>query len=153
MTRSFHSTSASETHLIAGRFAAELRRGDVVALSGELGSGKTQFVQGVAEYFGVTEPVTSPTFVLLNRYAGLDDSRDELFLYHFDFYRIRSAKELYDLGFEEVLQHDGIVLIEWANSFPALLPPQRIDISFRHGSADQEREINVERVEEQVPVR
>jgi tRNA threonylcarbamoyladenosine biosynthesis protein TsaE len=153
MNQGFHSSSAAETHLLARRFAAGLRRGDIVALSGELGSGKTQFVQGVAEHFGVREPVTSPTFVVLNRYTGSDDSGNELLLYHFDFYRIRSAAELYDLGFEEVLGLDGIVLIEWADLFAALLPPQRVNISFRHGSTEQERTIEIERVEEPVATR
>ena len=145
--KAFRSSSAEETHRFARDCASTLQRGAVVALSGELGAGKTKFTQGVAESFGVTEPVTSPTFVLLNRYAGRPTNGGELFVYHFDLYRVQSAAELYDIGFEEFVNGNGITLIEWAERFPELLPSNRTDVRLRHDGVEHERIIEVERVE------
>ena len=150
--RSLRSASAAETHRIARAVAGGLRRRDVVALEGELGAGKTQFVQGVAEYFSVVEPVTSPSFVLLNRYTGKDSDGTELLLYHFDLYRIRSEEELYDIGFEEFLRKEGIVLVEWADRFPSMLPADRVDVRLRHGIDASTREIEIQHREETVAI-
>jgi tRNA threonylcarbamoyladenosine biosynthesis protein TsaE len=139
-------TTPEETTTLGREFAAGLRRGDVVALFGELGSGKTQFVKGVCDAFAVRIPVTSPTFVLLNRYDGRDAGGDELLVYHLDLYRIRSAGEIYDLGYEEILNGNGLCLIEWAETLGELLPGRRFDVRLSHGDRETERQIVIERV-------
>jgi len=118
--------SAEQTKLLAERLASNLNAGDIVALEGELGSGKTQFVQGLARGLGVSENgyVRSPSFILLNEYKG------RLPLYHFDFYRLHNVSELDDLGLEEYFDGKGITVIEWADRFPGTLPERMIHIKF-----------------------
>ena len=139
-----HTTrSARETLTIASTFAERLRRGDIVALYGELGSGKTQFAKGVCDYFGVGEHVTSPTFVLLNRHSGKDATGRELLIFHFDLYRIKSLSEIYDLGYEEFFSQDGICLIEWADQLADLLPARRYDVRLSFGKTEDERIVEI----------
>jgi tRNA threonylcarbamoyladenosine biosynthesis protein TsaE len=140
--------SAEETVAYASLFAKNLRRGDVVALYGDLGSGKTQFVKGVCQAFGTHTHVTSPSFVMLNRYYGIYKDSGEILIFHFDLYRIRSFNEIFDLGYEEFLQHDNICLIEWAEILNSLLPRQRYDIRLALGEKENERIINITRVGE-----
>ena len=118
--------SAEETKRLAARLASALKPGDVLALEGELGSGKTQFVQGLAQGLGVSEDgyVRSPSFTLLNQYDG------KLSLYHFDFYRLHNSLDLDDLGLEEYFDGKGITVIEWADRFPGALPKRAIHIKF-----------------------
>jgi tRNA threonylcarbamoyladenosine biosynthesis protein TsaE len=142
-----------ETVQFAREFGLKLRRGDVVALYGDLGAGKTQFVKGVCEAFGVQTPVTSPTFVLLNRYQGRDSGGEELLLYHLDLYRIKSLEEVYDIGYEEFFYGNGICLIEWAELLGALLPPVRYDVRISGGSEEFHRRIELEQVRSQSPPR
>jgi tRNA threonylcarbamoyladenosine biosynthesis protein TsaE len=97
--------------------APRLRPGSVVALSGELGSGKTQFVKGLASGLGFVGEVTSPTFTLIHEYIG-----GRLPIYHFDFYRLENEEEALQLGLEEYLRGDGVCVIEWAGKFPPLIP-------------------------------
>lgn len=104
--------------VVLGRLVAEPM---VVALTGGLGAGKTVFVQGVARGLGIDVPVTSPTFILLQQYAG------RLPLYHFDLYRL-SASGAAALGFEEYLPGDGLALVEWAHRAPEILPPTGLDL-------------------------
>ena len=115
--------SVDETKSLAASLAAHLRAGDVVVLSGDLGAGKTQFVQGVAAGLGITAPVTSPTFNLLLEYPG-----GRLPLYHFDLYRLEAEEELEDIGFYETLEGDGASFIEWGEKFPEALPDSRVDV-------------------------
>ena len=136
-------TSAEETIAFARAFAGKLRRSDLVALTGDLGSGKTQFVKGVCEAFSARTPVTSPSFVILNRYSGIDANGSELLLYHFDLYRVKSLDEIYDLGYEEYFQSDGICLVEWAEMLGELLPTQRYDIRISMGAKENERRIEI----------
>jgi tRNA threonylcarbamoyladenosine biosynthesis protein TsaE len=136
-------TSPEETVAYAHSFAGRLRRGDVVALFGDLGSGKTQFVKGVCRAFRTDTPATSPSFVLLNRYNGSDEQKNELMLYHFDLYRVTSLAEIYDLGYEEFLDGDGICLIEWAEMLGELLPSHRYEIRFSLGDDENERHIEI----------
>src|SRR4029450_4298374 len=97
--------------------APRLRPGSVVALNGELGSGKTQFVKGLAAGLGFVGEVTSPTFTLIHEYIG-----GRLPIYHFDFYRLDSEEEVVQLGLEEYLQSNGVCVIEWAGKFRQLIP-------------------------------
>lgn len=141
-----HSThTEAETRALARSFAHQLRRGDVVALMGELGTGKTQFVKGVCEAFGVEEHVVSPSFVILNRYSGKDNNGSELLIYHLDLYRVQSVEELYDIGLEEFVYGDGLTLIEWAEVLSASLPAKRYDVHLSYGRAPHERRIQIER--------
>ncbi len=139
------SKSPDETMDIAARFASSLNRNDVVALVGELGSGKTQFVKGVCRSFGVRDHVSSPTFVMLHRYDGWDRHGKELLLYHFDLYKVKSPSEVFDLGYEEYFRGNGICLIEWADVLGALLPARRTEIRFSLGSEEQDRKIEISR--------
>ncbi|MBI2346225.1 MAG: tRNA (adenosine(37)-N6)-threonylcarbamoyltransferase complex ATPase subunit type 1 TsaE [Deltaproteobacteria bacterium] len=113
---SIHRTSVSpaETRMVAAGLAAVCRAGDVIALVGPLGAGKTCFIQGLAEGLGVPKEayVNSPTFILLNCYCG------RLPLYHFDWYRLRGPEELGALGPEEYFDGEGITVVEWADKFP-----------------------------------
>jgi len=135
--------SEDETRALARSFAGRLRRGDVVALTGALGAGKTQFVKGVGEAFGVREPITSPTFVILNRYNGRDSVGNELLVYHLDLYRVKSLEEIYDIGFEEFFYGDGIAVVEWAELLGELLPPRRYDVRLSLGNQEHERNIDI----------
>lgn len=121
-------TSPDETRALAKEFAKKIRAGDILALTGELGAGKTCFVQGLAAGLGVPAAayVRSPSFILINEYRG-----GRLPLYHIDFYRLSKAKELGDLGLEEYIEGDGIAAIEWADRFPGALPKDTRFISFR----------------------
>ncbi|MGE5560501.1 MAG: tRNA (adenosine(37)-N6)-threonylcarbamoyltransferase complex ATPase subunit type 1 TsaE [Chloroflexota bacterium] len=116
------SDAPATTNSIGQALGAALSAGDVVCLHGGLGAGKTHLAQGIASGAGVAEPVTSPTFTLVNEYAG------RLPLAHFDFYRLEQASELDDIGFDEYLDGSRAVIIEWAGRFPARLPAQRLDI-------------------------
>jgi tRNA threonylcarbamoyladenosine biosynthesis protein TsaE len=136
-------TSTEGTISIAVSFAESLTRGDVVALYGDLGSGKTQFVKGICRTLRAQTLATSPSFVILNRYSGMDKEKNELLIYHFDLYRIKSLTELYDLGYEEFLQGDGICLIEWAEMLNDLLPKRRYDVRLSLGVEENERRIEI----------
>ncbi len=113
----FISASASETQELGRAYAAELRAGEVVALVGDLGSGKTQFVKGVVAGLGSGAEVTSPTFTLIHEYSA-----GSLPVYHFDFYRLETADEALQLGLDEYIYGDGVTLIEWADRFRELMP-------------------------------
>lgn len=103
-----------------GRALADsLQAGDVVALVGDLGAGKTHAVKGIVSGLGSTAEVSSPTFTLVHEYQG-----GRLPAFHFDFYRLDHAAELPGIGWEDYLDADGIVLVEWADRFPEALPPK-----------------------------
>lgn len=111
------SRQPSETIAFARDLASRLRPGAIIALNGDLGSGKTQFVKGVAAGVGFGGEVTSPTFTLIHEYVG-----GRLPIYHFDFYRLENEDEALQLGLEEYLQGNGICVIEWAGKFRELIP-------------------------------
>ena len=119
------SSSPEETQAIAGAIAASLRPGDVIALSGDLGAGKTCFVQGAASALGVRERVTSPTFVLVREYQGSSP------ILHMDVYRLGNLQELTDLGYEEFLDPSWVVFIEWGDAVGPLLPDEILEIVMR----------------------
>jgi len=109
-------TSDKETEEIGFYLGRVLKKGDIVCFTGGLGVGKTVFIKGITSAHGVVEPATSPTFTLINEYKG------DIPVYHFDVYRISDVDEMYDIGFEEYLFGDGIVLIEWADLIKDILP-------------------------------
>ncbi|HME92874.1 MAG TPA: tRNA (adenosine(37)-N6)-threonylcarbamoyltransferase complex ATPase subunit type 1 TsaE [Methylomirabilota bacterium] len=137
MSQTLVSRSPEETQAIGERLGARLVAGSVVACTGELGAGKTCFLQGLARGLGVTGAVTSPTFVLVNHYRG------RLPVYHLDAYRTGSLTELVDLGLEEMLHGDGVTVIEWADKLLPLLPARTIHVHLS-GLGDEPREIRIE---------
>jgi tRNA threonylcarbamoyladenosine biosynthesis protein TsaE len=121
--------SADETGKLGQRLAQPLRGGDVIALSGDLGSGKTTFTQGMARGLGIRAAVTSPTFVLVNRYQAPDGR----VLQHADCYRLANASlEMWDIGLTDLYEGDDIVVIEWADRIPGLLPDDYLAIAFTY---------------------
>jgi tRNA threonylcarbamoyladenosine biosynthesis protein TsaE len=126
-----HTHSPEETAALGRRLTAQAQAGDVWALVGDLGAGKTHFVQGAASGLGTRAAVTSPTFALLHEYPG-----GSLPLYHFDFYRLRNAEEALALGLDEYLDGDGLTIIEWADKFPELLPARTLWFAFEITDGD-----------------
>jgi tRNA threonylcarbamoyladenosine biosynthesis protein TsaE len=134
----YDSYSPAETESIAAAVAARLRGGECIALIGELGAGKTQFVRGLARGLGGdTRLVSSPTFVLLNVYPG-----GRLTVYHLDAYRIGGPEDFEGIGFAELLEQGGVVVVEWATRIQALLPARRIDITIE-ATGPTDRRIDV----------
>lgn len=106
--------------------AARLKEGDILALTGDLGAGKTTFVQGLGLGLGIEESISSPTFVTLNIYEGAHP------LYHFDLYRLKDAADFQRQGFDEYFEAGGVCAIEWPERIAALLPARVHSIAFRH---------------------
>ena len=115
----FISNSASETEAIGRQFAKELEAGSILALEGELGSGKTQFTKGLVAGLESSAPVTSPTFTIIHEYPG-----GHLPVYHFDFFRLENRESVAQLGLDDYFFGDGISVIEWADRFPESIPEQ-----------------------------
>ena len=116
-------SSAEQTLAFGKNMAARLPSNAVLALSGDLGAGKTTFVQGLALGLGIQDPVQSPTFVLLNVYERL---------YHFDLYRLKKSSDFTSLGFEEYFQQGAICAIEWPERIEDILPANTIRIHFSY---------------------
>ena len=128
-------TSVEATMTLGTRVATMLDPGAVLALYGDLGSGKTHFVKGIAEGFGLPPAeVRSPTFTILSVY-----DEGERPLYHFDAYRVQNPDEFVELGFEDYVRGEGITCIEWANRVSDLLPPDTIHLRFHHVAPSQRR--------------
>ncbi|MFN2509340.1 MAG: tRNA (adenosine(37)-N6)-threonylcarbamoyltransferase complex ATPase subunit type 1 TsaE [Chthoniobacterales bacterium] len=120
----FISDSPQKTFAAGAECAQGAQAGDIFALCGNIGAGKTQFVKGFVHGLGSEAVVTSPTFTLVHEYEG-----GRCAVYHFDFYRVESADAVVRLGFDDYIYGDGICLIEWADRFPELLPHESISIS------------------------
>lgn len=130
------SNSASQTIGLGKKLGRVLEKGDIVALVGEMGSGKTTLTTGIAAGLGVKDYVRSPTFTLINEYQG------RIPLYHFDLYRLSCPTELEDLGYEEYFYGKGVVIVEWAEKCKGFLPKDhlRIELSLIDKEA---RQINI----------
>ena len=128
----FISNSETATEEFGQRIAKNSKAGDVLALKGDLGSGKTHFVKGFAAGLGTDAAVTSPTFTLVHEYSG-----GRLPIYHFDFFRIEDRPSLERLGLDEYFFGDGVSVVEWADRFPNLIPPQARWISFEMKSENE----------------
>ncbi len=133
------SNSCEETQKIAADFAKTLKGGDVICMRGGLGAGKTAFTQGLARGLNVREPVTSPTFTIVNEYEG------RLMLYHFDVYRISDSDEMYEIGYEEYVYGNGVSVIEWPQRIEDILPEKRyeVDISKDYSQGEDYRIIDI----------
>jgi tRNA threonylcarbamoyladenosine biosynthesis protein TsaE len=133
----YRTASEAETIALGERLARELPPRGVVLLIGNLGAGKTTLAKGIVNGLGAAAPdeVSSPTFTLIHEYG-------EGRVYHVDLYRLDEAREVATLGLEEIFERDGLVLIEWGERFPRLLPANRMEIRIR-SVGDEEREIEV----------
>ncbi len=135
----FATASAEETAALAARLAHACARHDCIALTGDLGAGKTVFARGFIQALAGEVEVTSPTFTLAQSYPL---QASQLTLWHFDLYRIEHADELHELGIEDALE-DGIALIEWPQIADTLLPKDRLEVHIRPGKSEQERFVMV----------
>jgi tRNA threonylcarbamoyladenosine biosynthesis protein TsaE len=127
----------SETFELGRRLANELQEGVPVALSGELGTGKTTLVRGICAYFGGSNQVTSPTFTIINEYSGTKP------VSHTDLYRLDSIDEMLGIGLDEVFTADQIILIEWAERAGPILPLPRLEILCAHTMDENRREYTI----------
>lgn len=119
----FVTASTEETIALGERLGKDLRAGDVLVLTGDLGAGKTQLTKGIAAGMGVVDDVTSPTFNILMVYEG-----EQMPLYHFDLYRLDDPDQLEDIGFYDALEGDGPCVIEWGEQFSDEIGPERLDV-------------------------
>ena len=116
--------SAGETFEFGQKIGREAKPGQIYTLDGDLGTGKTVFTQGVASGLGITEPVNSPTFTIIQEYEG-----GRMPFYHFDVYRIGDVEEMDEIGYEDYVYGDGVCLIEWANLIEEILPSHYMTIT------------------------
>ena len=132
----------AETEALGARLAAALSPGAVVAYRGDLGMGKTAFTRGLARGLGYPGRVTSPTFTIVNEYEG-----GRLPLFHFDMYRLESADDLFDIGWEDYLDRGGVCAVEWSEQVPEALPPETVFVTLSRRDEDPSwRTITIEGV-------
>ena len=137
----FISKCEQDTINFAENFAKELNKKDIIVLSGDLGSGKTKFVQGILKHFGLENEISSPTFTIVNEY-----NTSTCPIYHFDVYRLADIDEFYAMGGEEYFEN-GICLIEWGEIIKDALPSNYIKITFsKNDDNDDYRELNIEMI-------
>jgi tRNA threonylcarbamoyladenosine biosynthesis protein TsaE len=130
----WHSQNPEHTDWLARQLGKQLQTGDLLCLQGDLGAGKTTFVRGLTRGWGSDDPVSSPTFILINEYRRQDGGR----LYHLDTYRLESALEAEILGLDDLLL-DGVLVIEWPEKILAVLPEERLWIEIGYLKAETER--------------
>ncbi len=140
MTVRLHTTSADATKAIAAVIADHVRPGDLLLLVGDLGAGKTAFAQGFALALGVDEPVTSPTFTLARTYPG------RLRMHHVDVYRLERMAEVNDLALGELIDSNGVTLIEWGDAIVAALPQVYLEVRLELCDELDDRDITVRAV-------
>ncbi len=125
--KKFISTSSSETVAFGKRLAKYVKPGDIICFDGDLGSGKTTLIKGIAKGLGIKQAkVNSPTFVLMNIYEG------KMPLFHFDLYRLNSIEEIYAIGYDEFLYGEGLSVIEWADRLGEDAPEEYLKVSLQH---------------------
>lgn len=139
----FNSKSENDTKEFAKEFASNFKNGDVLVLSGDLGSGKTKFTEGFLSYFGLEDEISSPTFTIVNEYH-----KNDINIYHFDVYRLEDSSEFYAIGGEEYFEK-GICIIEWGEIIEDALPKKYIKIDFsRCPEDDNSRILNIQLIEQ-----
>ena len=138
MTKEYITNGEGETEDLGCRLGRALEPGAVIAYTGDLGAGKTAFTRGLARGLGIPDRVTSPTFTIVNEYEG-----GRLPLFHFDMYRLGSADELYDIGWEDYLARGGVCAVEWSEIVRDALEPGCIRVDLRRGERDGQRRITV----------
>ena len=133
--------SADETQALGQKLASRLAPGDVIAYFGDLGAGKTAFTRGLAQGLGITAPVTSPTYTIVNEYLS-----GRIPLFHFDMYRLSSSDELFDIGWEDYLSRGGVCAVEWSENVIDALPEDTVWVRIAR-EGDTARSITIEGVE------
>ncbi len=136
----FNSFSEQDTHDIGVKLAKKLKGKEIIAFYGGMGMGKTAFVRGIADYFGLENEVSSPTFAIVNEYKG------NVTIYHFDMYRINGIEDLESTGFYDYVDN-GIMLIEWSENIESLLPKDIIKIFIEVGENENHRKIFIEGID------
>lgn len=137
----FHSKCENDTLNFAKKFASKLNKSDVIVLSGDLGSGKTKFTEGILSYFNLENEISSPTFTIVNEYSSNDIN-----IFHFDVYRLEDSSEFYAIGGEEYFDK-GICIIEWGEIIEDALPKDYIKIDFsRNPDIENERILNIQSI-------
>ncbi len=137
----FNSKSENDTLSFAKKFASKLNKKDVIVLSGDLGSGKTKFTEGILSFFGLENEISSPTFTIVNEY-----SKDDIKIYHFDVYRLEDSSEFYEIGGDEYYEN-GICIIEWGEIIEDALPNDYIKIDFSRNLDDKNsRTLNIQSI-------
>ena len=131
----FKSNSENDTKQFAKQFASKLTKGDVLVLSGDLGSGKTKFTEGFLSYFDLENEISSPTFTIVNEYQ-----KNDINIYHFDVYRLEDSSEFYAIGGEEYFEK-GICIIEWGELIEDALPKEYIKINFSRSFENENERI------------
>lgn len=139
MNKILHIASEKETEKLGEAIGRAAVPGMVIALIGDLGTGKTTLTKSVARGLGVTETVTSPTFNIIREYRS-----GRIPLFHFDVYRIADPEEMYELGYEEYFYGDGVCVVEWADLIEELLPEDAVIIRMDRGASEEEREYIIE---------
>lgn len=129
--------SPEETEKIGYNIGKALKGSEIICMIGDLGAGKTTMTKSLAAGLDIEDYITSPTFTIVNEYAG------RLKLYHFDVYRIGDVEEMYDLGYEEYFYSDGVCIIEWSNLIEEILPKERLIIEINRGQDEDIREITI----------
>lgn len=133
-------TGADQTQELAVALAGLVGAGDLLVLAGDMGAGKTAFTQGFGAALGIIEPITSPTFTLVNQYRG------RLELYHLDVYRLDQVDEVLDLGLAEMLDEGGVTVIEWGDTIIPALPADFLEVRMRLGEGDDDRMFEIQMV-------
>jgi tRNA threonylcarbamoyladenosine biosynthesis protein TsaE len=133
--------SSDETETLGEKLAAKLKGGEVIALFGGMGMGKTAFTRGLSRGLGICEGVSSPTFALIHEYRG------RLNVYHFDMFRVTSWDDLYSTGFFDYLENGGVMVIEWSENIEAALPQDAIRIEIQPGEHEDERIFQIDGIE------
>ena len=136
--REFLTRSPEETEALGEKIAGKLNGGEVIALFGEMGAGKTALTRGIARGRGVSGGVSSPTFALVHEYRG------RLPVYHFDMYRIESWDDLYSTGFFDYLNSGGVLIVEWSENIENALPENAVRLHLRRGETDSQRILTLE---------
>lgn len=142
MKKVYFSESASDTERIAAEIAGSMNKGDMVALFGGLGVGKTAFCRGFAKGLGYNGEVTSPTFAIVHEYLS-----GRLNIYHFDMYRIESFDELYSTGYFEYLESGGVVITEWSENIENVLPNKYYRVEMSNPEQNDRRKIEIELID------
>ena len=137
----FKSKSEEDTKNFAKKFASQLKNNEIIVLSGDLGSGKTKFTEGILSYFGLENEISSPTFTIVNEYK-----KENINIFHFDVYRLEDSSEFYEIGGEEYFEK-GICIIEWGEIIQDLIPRNHIKINFSRDSENHNyRILNIQQI-------
>ena len=136
--KDYISKSENDTINFAKEFAKTLKKDDIIVLNGDLGSGKTKFTQGILEFFGLGDEISSPTFTIVNEYKN-----EKVTIYHFDVYRLKNDDDFFDIGGEDYFGN-GICIIEWGSIISSILPKNAIFVEIEKDETDENiRKINI----------